>query len=168
MAFIHSPEELLLVAKTKVIENIFFKKFLRSIKSEEVDRLIHKHYTAVQQLIDCTRCGNCCKKLDPGIESDEIPILAQAAQIPLQFFLHEHTATDGHARFLKQKPCLFLKDCKCSIYTQRPKACAGYPHLDQKDMKYKRSLWENYSICPIVYNVLEQVKKDLNYKGNAA
>lgn len=145
-------------------ENIFFKKHLRNQSSQTIDHYIHNLYKDAQQEIDCTQCGNCCKNLEPGLDEHEVPILADAAKQELMTFKSSYVAFDGVAYFLKTKPCMFLDGCKCSIYSKRPAACAGFPHLDGKDIKYKRSLWENFFICPIVYVVMERLKQLTNFE----
>jgi Fe-S-cluster containining protein len=109
-------------------------------------------------------CANCCKKLEPGLEASEIETLATLKQQEIDAFKQQYVAYDGEALYLQTKPCMFLDDCACTIYENRPAACAGYPHLNQPDMKFRRTLWENYSICPIVFNVLEQLKEELGFK----
>jgi Fe-S-cluster containining protein len=156
-------EDMGAIIPQKNIENIFFKKHLRNYSSAIVDEKIHALNQQVSVQIDCTQCANCCKKLEPGLELDEIENLAAKKQMPEADFKAKYIGFDGEAQFLKTKPCLFLADCKCTIYEVRPAACAGYPHLDSKDLKYKRSLWSNYSICPIVFNVIELLKKELNF-----
>jgi Fe-S-cluster containining protein len=67
----------------------------------------------------------------------------------------------------KEKPCPFLKNNLCSNYSHRPKDCKSYPHLHKKEFVFR--LWgvvENCSICPIVFNVYEQLKDELWYPGN--
>jgi Fe-S-cluster containining protein len=160
---IQHPEEILPLLAQKNIENIFFKKHLRNFSSEEIDAHIHRLNTEVSAQIDCTTCANCCKKLEPGLEPNELETLALQKNMPPDVFKQQYVAFDGEAQFLKTKPCMFLADCKCSIYAVRPAACAGYPHLDGKDMKYKRSLWSNYGVCPIVFNVLEALKSELQF-----
>jgi Fe-S-cluster containining protein len=62
----------------------------------------------------------------------------------------------------KEIPCLLLKDNKCSIYSHRPKDCRSYQHLHKND--FVTRLWgvvENCSICPIAFNVYEQLKSEL-------
>lgn len=147
----------------KNIENIFFKKHLRNYSSAVIDEKIHALNKSVSAQIDCTRCANCCKQLEPGLETHEITRLASEKQMPADEFRQVYIGFDGEAQFLKTKPCMFLDSCKCSIYENRPAACAGYPHLDGKDMKYKRSLWSNYAVCPIVFNVIECLKTELNF-----
>lgn len=147
----------------KSIENIFFKKYLRNFSSAEVDEKIHLLNENISTQIDCTACANCCKQLEPGLETGEIETLAAQKQLPAGIFREHYVAFDGEAQFLKTKPCMFLDQCRCSIYAHRPAACAAYPHLDGKDMKYKRALWSNYAICPIVFNVVEELKKELRF-----
>jgi Fe-S-cluster containining protein len=161
-----TPSQMAPVLKDKVIENIFFKKFLRDIPSAVVDEKIHRLQQEVSAQIDCLQCANCCKRLEPGIEEHEIEDLAHAKQESPEIFKQNYVAYDGEALFLKTKPCMFLNGCACTVYEQRPAACAGYPHLDQKDMKFRRTLWENYSICPIVFNTLEILKAELDFKAN--
>ncbi len=160
---INSPTEMQPLLAAKNIENLFFKKHLRNFKSSIVDEAIHQLNNVISAQIDCTTCANCCKKLEPGLEDHEIEILAMQKDMPAYQFKQKYVAFDGEAQFLKTKPCMFLNDCKCSIYTVRPAACAGYPHLDGTDLKYKRSLWSNYGVCPIVFNVIEALKTELNF-----
>ena len=150
--------------KDKTIENIFFKKFLRDIPSATFDEKIHRLQHEVSAQIDCLKCANCCKKLEPGVEESEIEVLAKIRQQPAEDFKQQFIAYDGDALYLQTKPCMFLNECACTVYEQRPAACAGYPHLDQTDMKFRRSMWENYAVCPIVFNVLEAAKAELGFK----
>lgn len=158
-----TPSQIAPFLKDKTIENIFFKKFLRGVSSKEVDERINGLSETVAAQIDCLACANCCKKLEPGLEQSEIEVLAKARQQEIETFKEQYVAYDGEALYLKTKPCMFLNECACTIYENRPAACAGYPHLNQPDMKFRRTLWENYSICPIVFNVLEELKKELNF-----
>ena len=53
------------------------------------------------------------------------------------------------------------------VYAHRPKDCHSYPHLHKKEFVFR--LWgvvENCSICPIVFNVYEQLKDELRYPGD--
>lgn len=158
------PDSIQPLLARKNIENIFFKKHLRNYSSAVIDEKIHALNKRVSSGIDCTQCANCCKQLEPGLETDEIELLALEKQVPAELFKQTYVAFDGDAQFLKTKPCMFLDSCKCSIYNKRPAACAGYPHLDGKDMKYKRSLWSNYAVCPIVFNVVEELKTELDFR----
>lgn len=157
------PQQIKPLLAEKAIENIFFKKHLRQFSSAKIDLMIGELQDAITPQIDCMQCANCCKSLEPGLEQDEVEKLAQLKQMEIENFKQTFVAYDGEAHYLKAKPCLFLNDCACSIYNDRPKACQEYPHLLQKDMKYRKTFWENYSICPIVFNVIEELKKQTNF-----
>jgi hypothetical protein len=71
---------------------------------------------------------------------------------------------DGSDR-IKTSPCLFLKDLKCSVYESRPADCKSYPHLHKKDITSRLlGVIDNYSECPIVFNVYEELKTEYNFK----
>lgn len=163
MKVIATPEDMAPLLKRKAIENLFFRKHLRGFSSVAIDRHVHDLAREWEQQIDCLACANCCKKLEPGIEPEEAERLAAAKQMSIETFKETYVAYDGDAYYLRQKPCMFLEGCACSIYTERPAACAGYPHLDQSDMKHRRTFWENYHVCPIVFNVLESLKERLGF-----
>ena len=69
---------------------------------------------------------------------------------------------DGDYVF-KTMPCPFLMpDNYCQIYENRPKACKEYPHTDRKKFYQITNLSiKNSHVCPIVYEVLEDLKKEL-------
>jgi len=159
------PNEIFQVAKAKATENVFFKKHLRGFSSSEIDPLVAKLYQAFSAKIDCTACANCCSLLEPGIDESDIERLALAKNMEPIDFKRAHVAFDGDALFLMAKPCLFLEDKKCAVYADRPLACAAYPHLEQANFKYKRNVWSNYLVCPIVYEVIEGLKKELSFIG---
>lgn len=161
---INSVEELEQTAKLKAVENIFFRKYLRGYSSNIIDEMVHQLDKEITSMIDCTACGNCCKKLEPELSTDEIERLSKLKNESPEQFKQKYTLHDGKTHFLKTKPCMFLSQCKCSIYSQRPQACAAFPHLDLNEFKYKSTFWSNYSICPIVYNVIESLKEKTAFK----
>jgi Fe-S-cluster containining protein len=61
-------------------------------------------------------------------------------------------------------PCPFLKDNLCSQYEYRPDDCMSYPHVHKKDFTSRLMgiVW-NCSVCPIVYNVYEELKREIWY-----
>lgn len=160
---INSVEELEKTVATKAVENSFFKKHLRNFSSEKVDVLVHQLDKEITPQIDCTQCGNCCKKLETELSSDEIEKLAAVKNESPEQFKQNYVLHDGKSHFLKTKPCMFLNECKCSVYASRPQACAGFPHLDLNDFKYRSTFWSNYSLCPIVFNVIESLKEKTGF-----
>lgn len=149
---------------SKHAENVWFKKHLKNFKSAQIDTLVKEINHLVEPTIDCTQCGNCCKKLEPGLHFEEIETLAQQKKMDVMEFKNIYVDFDGQAQYLKAKPCMFLEETKCSIYHARPESCADFPHLNHPNFKYKRNVWSNYTICPIVYLVVEELKIKTAFK----
>lgn len=140
-------------------ENKKFRKHLRNFSSAQIDPQVQKLYAEVSAQIDCTQCGNCCRKLEPGLNLEETQRLAHCMGMPHDEFLHQQVLNEGDEVFyLKAKPCIFLAEKKCSIYESRPASCADYPHLNKPNFKYNRNVWVNAEICPIVFNLIEKLK----------
>ena len=63
-------------------------------------------------------------------------------------------------------PCPLLDGTRCSCYKDRPKDCRSYPHLHEKEMTTRLlGVLGNAEVCPIVYNVLENLKAELVARG---
>ena len=68
---------------------------------------------------------------------------------------------DGDITF-RATPCPFLSGNSCSVYEGRPDDCRSYPHLHKKDIVFRlMGVVFNCSVCPIVFNVYEQLKIEL-------
>lgn len=158
-------------AKERKEENASFKSFLRPIPTQQVDILVKQVSEEVSIRIDCTACGNCCKQLEPPIDSDETERLANLKKISLLAFKEKYVAHEisTNIQYLKCQPCIFLTENQCNIYQQRPASCADYPHLHHPNFKYRwKSIMANYALCPIVFNVVETLKERLFFKENSA
>jgi len=146
-------------------ENIEFRIFLKQQDPEKIDRIVHKINRTVSEQIDCTACGNCCKKLKPCIVDQDIKRLSKRLNITATQVIDQYTETEDEELYFKNLPCTFLKDNKCLIYDDRPEDCRSFPHLHKEF--FTSRLWEvidNYSICPIVFNVFERLKNELHFK----
>lgn len=153
------------LAKHREDKNIEFRAFLKGQDPDKIDETVQRLNFEISSQIDCTTCGNCCMKLKPFIIEQDIKILSQRLNFSPQQVMDEYLEIDEGDQYFKNLPCSFLKDKKCTVYNSRPKACKSFPHL-HKPMFISR-LWgviENYSICPIVFNVFERLKTELNYK----
>ena len=155
------------VAKEKEEENWKFRSFLKQldIEVEKLDAIAHQITADVTSQIDCTECGNCCKHDRPELDTDDIARFATGLRITIAKFQYEYLTQDedaGSNQVFNSVPCPFLENNMCTNYEYRPKACASYPHLDKDEFVFR--LWsvvENYAICPIVFNVYNQLKKEL-------
>lgn len=150
-------------------ENFEFRSFLKGPDSDKIDKIVHELYEKVLEHIDCTKCANCCKKLETCFQIFEIDTLTKHLNIDRDKFIKESTKPDQfgdkNKLYLNSKPCQFLTDNNCTIYELRPEECNSYPYL-HKDGFTSRLIGviENYKICPIVYNVYELLKQEMKFK----
>jgi Fe-S-cluster containining protein len=154
------------LGKTNENVNYRFRSFLKSKDSDRLDRTVHELFQFYSSQMDCTKCGNCCTLLKPIIQDTDIKILALLTNKPIQDYKRDFIVTDedGDMHF-KELPCLFLKDRKCSVYNSRPDDCQSYPHLHKEDFLSRLfGVIDNYSICPIVFNVYEELKNKFHFR----
>lgn len=147
-------------AAEKEEENDHFLRFIRRHDGGAMDALVHEINSQVSPAIDCTACGNCCNHLVVNITKDEIRGLAQYLDKTVDQVREEYIEESlaGNC-YMSTVPCHFLHEKKCSIYTARFTECRDFPHLHKPGFK-ERLLGTllHYGSCPIIYNVIEQVK----------
>jgi Fe-S-cluster containining protein len=141
-------------------ENDHFLRFIQKQDGVELDEAVHRINEQVSAAIDCTECGNCCSSLMINVKAEEVGPLAehleQQESKVLEMYVEESLAGN---LFINAIPCHFLKEKKCTVYTHRFTECRDFPHLHKDGFK-ERLLGTllHYGRCPIIYNVVEQVK----------
>jgi uncharacterized protein len=156
------------ISKKKERENWRFRSFLKGydIEVEEMDSIVHRLNKQVSGKIDCTACANCCKEISPCLDKEDIERLSRGLGIsPTNFseqYLVEEDGNFSEKLIFNKKPCPFLKGNLCSQYEFRPEDCRSFPHLNKEEFVFRLiGVVENYGICPIVFNVYEQLKAEL-------
>jgi Fe-S-cluster containining protein len=147
-------------------ENYDFRSFLKGEDFEWIDEIVHRLDEEIRSQIDCKKCGNCCKSLRPCVTDSEIDILSGIDNLKQDDFVAKFVEIDNFEgiKYLKDTPCKYLDDKICSIYTNRPEDCKSYPHTQKAEFTTRTlGMIENYGICPIVFNLFEQLKEELNY-----
>ena len=147
-------------------ENFDFRAFLKSQDLKKVDKIVHRLNNEITALIDCQKCGNCCKSLKPGLTEPEIERLAEKENLTPAAFVSRFTENDilQEIPCLRDTPCKYLKDKRCSIYLDRPEDCKSYPHTHLNGLISRTlQMIDNYGICPIVFNLFEELKMELNF-----
>ena len=152
------------LAETRKDENWEFRAFLKwECDPERLDALTHQLYEKVSAAIDCLTCANCCRELLPDLDRDDLESFARGLGVPSEQFAGDYLTAGEEGGFtFHQPPCPFLHDKHCGNYGERPKACRSYPHLHKEDiMSRLMGVIDNYSVCPIVFNVYEGLKREL-------
>src|SRR6185369_7468671 len=161
------------LAERQEDENFKFRRFLKNdchLESDQIDQRVGDITRRVWAGIDCTTWANCCRELRPSFSEEEVDRVSRRLGIERQEFIEtylERTDPDDYGENpwqTRSTPCPFLKGNLCSIYEDRPEECSGYPYLYRPGL-VTRTLWmiERTSTCPIVYEVMEELKKSLGF-----
>ena len=142
-------------------------RFLQSLKHRdygfEPDELAGELHEQVFQIVDCTRCANCCKTMTVLLTKTDIERIAKHLDMPVQEFAERYLEPDEKEAPLlemRQQPCPFLgDDNRCTVYDVRPAACREYPHTDKEDFTFRTMLHANNAKqCPAVFWIVEQLR----------
>jgi len=164
-------ENLEKLAEEKEDENWRFRRFLKfydDILDEEIDLLVFKLADKIGSAIDCTRCGRCCNKLKPMCSEQDQQRLATGLSITVEqlkvHYLEYDESEDEPGWRMKNSPCPFLRDKKCTIYEYRPDNCRDYPYLYEPEFTCRNwGMIERTFTCPIVFYVMEELKEKMNF-----
>lgn len=165
---IHNLETIEQEAEKKQSENDDLIPFLKNYSSVKLNSLVQEINKTVEPQIDCTRCGNCCKTLMINVEDDEAKIAADALKITKEDFEKKYLekGTYGMA-IINTIPCHFLNDNKCSIYNSRFAGCKEFPGLHLPNIEKRLfTVMMHYSRCPIIFNVIEELKIRTGFSSN--
>jgi uncharacterized protein len=141
-----------------------WKRFLQKKKKklEGMDLKVHALHDKISSKIDCLKCANCCRSLGPRITDKDLERMAKTLRMKSVDVISKYLKIDEDGDMIFQyMPCPFLGDDNyCASYESRPKACHEYPHTDRKRFYqiYNLSI-KNAYICPIVYEVMEEIKE---------
>ena len=157
------PDHTLLPDLAPKAENEWKRYFAKNKKKiEKLDIFIHNLHDELFEQTDCLACGNCCRTLGPRITDKDVERMAKSVRMKINDFISHYLKTDEDGDTIFQSmPCPFLgADNYCAIYESRPKACREYPHTNRKRFYqiYNLSV-KNAYICPVVFRVLEEIKK---------
>ncbi|NNC69867.1 MAG: YkgJ family cysteine cluster protein [Flavobacteriaceae bacterium] len=152
-------------AKEKHVETKKYFKKLKKKSPKRLDLLMQKLHTDEFSRTDCLQCANCCKTTSPIFMNKDISRISKHLRMKEAEFIDQYLQRDeDDFMVLKTAPCTFLDeaDNTCSIYDVRPKACAEYPHTNRKKFVQLTDLTlKNAAVCPAVFNIVEQLKKNL-------
>jgi uncharacterized protein len=143
-----------------------FRSYLKIQDGRRIDRVVKPIYEDVIKEINCLECGNCCRKLMPVLNTPDIARLMKFLNLDEGGFLENYTQVNEFNEInLKGNPCIFLQGNACEIYNIRPDDCRSFPHVHKKEFTTRMiGVIEFAAICPIVFNVLEELKTSLKFR----
>jgi Fe-S-cluster containining protein len=157
------------LGRQKKAENTRLRTYLK--RREFSDRRLRRLAEEIESQIDCTQCANCCREGEAGLTTRDIEKLAKFIGVSRAEFREQYTmrAEDGELilKRTNKTGCVFLKDNLCTVYEARPKSCSQYPHLVRGDGSISSRMWlmpERAEYCPIVYNWMEEIKKQSGFR----
>jgi Fe-S-cluster containining protein len=149
----------------KTAENDRFRSLLQQKETAELDKLVCSLNEQISPQIDCTACGNCCKSLMIVVSDEEADRLSSHLGQNRNAFDDQYLEKGAHGIMLINKiPCHFLKDNKCTVYEHRFAGCREFPALHVPGFNKRLfTVFMHYDRCPIIYNVVEQLKLELKF-----
>jgi Fe-S-cluster containining protein len=100
-----------------------------------------------------------------SIDKEELNKVADYLKTPVETvkekFIEE---SEGGTMLVSAIPCHCLGGTKCTVYEARFSVCREFPHLHQPGFTSRLfNVMQHYSICPIVFNVVEALKDELRF-----
>ncbi len=148
-----------------VVENERFVAYLKQLNATEIDDAVYELNHTISPQIDCTECGNCCKTLMINVEEPEANFAANSLGISRNVFDEMYIEKGSSGRMVISKiPCHFLNDNKCTIYLSRFAGCREFPALHLPHIQKRLfTIFMHYGRCPIIFNVMEALKKQVKF-----
>ncbi|OIQ97361.1 flagellin N-methylase [mine drainage metagenome] len=158
------------MAVVKQTENDNFTSFLKTLDSKAVDDMVHQLNETISALIDCTNCGNCCKTLMINVTDGEANTIAGYLHQTRKKFDEQYVEKGVNGMMIMNKmPCHFLNENKCTVYENRFSGCREFPAMHLPDFQERLfTTFMHYDRCPIIFNVVEQLKNQLAFSYHNA
>lgn len=147
-------------------ENDRFSNYIKEFNDEDIDAKVQELDALISPSISCTDCGNCCKSLMVCLNEEEANNLSSHLKMDRPSFDHKYLEKGSNGMMImNQMPCHFLQDNKCTVYEYRFEGCKEFPALHLPNFKRRIfTTFMHYDRCPIIFNVVEELKKAMNFK----
>ena len=147
------------LAKAKENSNEDFKTYLKTKNSTTIDALVFELNDIISPQIDCTACGNCCKSLLINVTDSEADALSTHLEQSRENFDNQYLEKSGTMMLMNAIPCSFLSNEKCTVYEHRFAGCREFPAMHLPDFNKRLfTTFMHYDRCPIIYNIVEELK----------
>jgi len=122
--------EIRLLGEKKRPENERFRRYMK--QDDHSDRILRRIAERIEELIDCTECGNCCKVATAKVAERDADRLARYLRISQACFLAEYAIggrEEGTILRRTEAGGVFLDGTTCTLYDARPETCRRFPHV---------------------------------------
>ncbi len=153
------------ISEEKINENYRFRTYLKSHADEKtLDEQFKKLHNKYFKKFDCSKCRNCCKLLGISMSENEFDKICK---------YYNWSKTEIKNKYLKEhygkyiaRPCPFLNaNNSCRIKECLPESCRDYPYTNKEERLFSLlTVVNNSKVCPVVYEILEDLKKIYNFK----
>ena len=161
-------KDLEILAKDKKEENFYFRLYLKKNADElKLDKQFKRLHYKYFNIYDCKKCRNCCKKLSTIMDKEELDTICNYLNIDKDKYIKDYLIINEEGDYsFKDHNCKFLDKCNnCMVEEYLPVCCMEYPFTNCDEMLYRLiNVVYNASICPVVYEILEDLKKIYNFK----
>lgn len=149
----------------------FLEKFDHTVP-EDLHLIVEEVDKKVWETMDCTECARCCHVMTPTYNDEDIARISAHLEMSQEDFIEEYLEEEEdnpEVLMLKELPCRFLKDNKCTIYEVRPDNCKSFPyhHMMPFD-EYTPTFIQNIEFCPATYLLIsgmeEKIKKEYDWE----
>ena len=158
-----------LLGDKKRHENERFRKHMKA--HDHSDRILRRIAVDIEEQIDCTQCGNCCRVATARVAERDVERLAKYLRIKPARVMADYVVQSEEEGLIlrrdKKTGCVFLSGNECTVYDARPESCQRFPHVVRGNGSLASRMWEfvdRSCYCPIVYNSLEAFKEELGFK----
>jgi Fe-S-cluster containining protein len=166
--WVTDPGEVKRLAEEREDENWDFRNWIKrdfGFDDERLMPVVRQLADEITAQIDCTQCANCCRKTVTSLDDGDVERLAAAlgmsvAEVQGTYLEHDQ---DYGGRWQLPAPCPLLEGNLCRVYEARPTACREYPHLHDDFREASISRINNTFLCPIVFNLVEELKPALRW-----
>jgi len=126
------------------------------IDDAKLDAWVDQLAAPIVAAIDCTRCANCCRALQVGLDHADVERLADGLGLPVAVVLEHFVERDVDDEWgvFRARPCALLDGNLCSVYAHRPAVCRLYPQFTPDFRWTLEQMAGGAGLCPIVYHVL--------------
>ena len=160
-------DELERLASVKESENYRFRTYLKiHAQEEELDRQFWRLHEKYFKIYDCSKCRNCCKKLGISMNESELNKICEHLHLDKKKFIEDHLNEKYGNYSFKGTKCQFLcDDNRCQISDCLLESCKEFPYTNKPERLFSLlNMVANVKVCPVVYEILEELKKEYRFK----